>query len=139
MEDLEVISPVSRINSPEDMDKLLAAFESLYEKVYAGVAKHERAGFQIMELGITVVAPKVKPKLVKRPLEGKKPPQEAIKGEREVYYNGVWGKATIYDMDRLKPGNEVHGLAVVEAPATTLFLPPGRRIRVDEWTLIWLT
>ena len=139
MEDLEVISPVSRINSPEDMDKLLAAFESLYEKVYAGVAKHERAGFQIMELGITVVAPKVKPKLTKRPLEGKKPPQEAIKGEREVYYNGVWGKATIYDMDRLKPGNEVHGLAVVEAPATTLFLPPGRRIRVDEWTLIWLT
>ena len=139
MEDLEVISPVSRINSPEDMDKLLAAFESLYEKVYAGVAKHERAGFQIMELGITVVAPKVKPKLVKRPLEGKKPPQEAIKGEREVYYNGVWGKATIYDMDKLKPGNEVHGLAVVEAPATTLFLPPGRRIRVDEWTLIWLT
>jgi len=139
MEDLEVISPVSRINSPEDMDKLLAAFESLYEKVYAGVAKHERAGFQIMELGITVVAPKVKPKLAKRPLEGKKPPQEAIKGEREVYYNGVWGKATIYDMDRLKPGNEVHGLAVVEAPATTLFLPPGRRIRLDEWTLIWLT
>ena len=139
MEDLEVISPVSRINSPEDMDKLLAAFESLYEKVYAGVAKHERAGFQIMELGITVVAPKVKPKLTKRPLEGKKPPQEAIKGEREVYYNGVWGKATIYDMDRLKPGNEVHGLAVVEAPATTLFLPPGRRIRLDEWTLIWLT
>ncbi len=139
MEDLEVISPVSRINSPEDMDKLLAAFESLYEKVYAGVAKHERGGFQIMELGITVVVPKVKPKLVKRPLEGKKPPQEAIKGEREVYYNGVWGKATIYNMDKLKPGNEVHGLAVVEAPATTLFLPPGRRIRMDEWTLIWLT
>lgn len=139
MEDLEVISPVSRINSPEDMDKLLAAFESLYEKVYAGVAKHERGGFQIMELGITVVVPKVKPKLSKRPLEGKKPPQEAIKGEREVYYNGVWGKATIYNMDKLKPGNEVHGLAVVEAPATTLFLPPGRRIRMDEWTLIWLT
>lgn len=139
MEDLEVISPVSRINSPEDMDKLLAAFESLYEKVYAGVAKHERGGFQIMELGITVVVPKVKPKLTKRPLEGKKPPQEAIKGEREVYYNGVWGKATIYNMDKLKPGNEVHGLAVVEAPATTLFLPPGRRIRMDEWTLIWLT
>jgi len=51
MEDLEVISPVSRVNSPEDMDKLLSAFEKLYEKVYAGVAKHERAGFQIMELG----------------------------------------------------------------------------------------
>jgi acetone carboxylase beta subunit len=139
MEDLEVISPVSRIDSPEDMDKLLAAFEALYERVYAGVAKHERAGFQILELGLIASIPKVKPKLVKRPLEGKKPPREAIMGEREVYHNGVWGKATIYDMDKLRPGNEVRGLAVIEAPATTLFLPPGRRIRMDEWTLIWLT
>lgn len=139
IEDLEVISPVSRINSPEDLDKLIAAFESLYEKVYAGVAKHQRAGYQIMELGIIATVPKVKPKLVKRPLEGKKPPREAIKGEREVYYNGVWGKATIYDMDKLRPGNEVHGLAVVEAPATTLFLPPDKRIRMDEWTFMWLS
>ena len=139
MEDLEVISPVSRINSPEDMDKLLAAFESLYERVYAGVAKHERAGFQILELGLTASTPKIKPRLLKRPLEGKKPPREAIKGEREVYHDGVWNRATIYDMDKLRPGNEVRGLAVVEAPATTLFLPPGRRIRMDEWTLIWLT
>ncbi len=139
MEDLEVISPVSRINSPEDMDTLLAAFESLYEKIYAGVAKHERAGFQIMELGVTATVPKVKPKLAKRPLEAKKPSPEAIKGERQVYYDGVWGKATIYDMDSLKPGNEIPGLAVIEAPATTLFLPPGRTIRMDEWTLMWLT
>jgi len=139
LEDLEVISPVSRINSSEDMDKLLAAFEALYERVYAGVAKHERAGFQILELGLTASVPKVKPKLVKRPLEGRKPPREAIKGEREVYYNGVWERAAIYEMDKLRPGNEVSGLAVVEAPATTLFLPPGRRIRMDEWTLMWLT
>ena len=139
MEDLEVISPLSRINSPEDMDKLLGAFESLYEKVYAGVAKHERAGFQIMELGITAKVPKVKPKLVKRPLEGRKPPREALKDHRDVYYNGVRSKAAIYDMDRLRPGNEIEGIAVIEAPATTLFLPPGRRIRMDEWTLIWLT
>jgi acetone carboxylase beta subunit len=139
MEDLEVISPVSRIDSPKDMDKLLAAFEALYERVYAGVAKHERAGFQILELGITASAPKVKPRLLKRPLEGKKPPREAIKGEREVYHDGVWNRATIYDMDKLRPGNEDNGTAVIEAPATTLFLPPGRRIRMDEWTLIWLT
>ena len=139
MEDLEVVSPVSRINSAEDMDKLFAAFEALYEQVYAGVAKHERAGFQIMDLGVAASVPKVKPKLVKRPLESREPPKEAIKGEREVYYDRAWHKAIIYDMDRLGPGNEIDGIAVVEAPATTLFLPPGRHIRMDEWTLIWLT
>ena len=45
----------------------------------------------------------------------------------------------IYDMDQLRPGNEIDGIAVIEAPATTLFLPPGKHIRMDEWTLIWLT
>jgi N-methylhydantoinase A len=139
MEDLEVTSPISRVNSPEDMDKLLATFEKLYEKVYAGVAKHERAGFQIMELGVTASIPKVKPKLVKHPLEGKSPHKDAIKGDREVYYDGKWGKATIYDMDRLRPGNEVSGIAVIEAPATTFFIPPGRHVRVDEWLMLWLT
>ncbi|MCX6000118.1 MAG: hydantoinase/oxoprolinase family protein, partial [Chloroflexi bacterium] len=114
-------------------------FEKLYENVYAGVAKHERAGFQIMELGITATLPKVKPKLSRRPLEDKKPPHEAVKGKREVYFNGVWGTAGIYDMDKLRPGNEIYGLAVIEAPATTLFVPPGKRIRMDEWTLMWLT
>ena len=138
MEDLEVVSPVSRINSAEDMDKLFNAFEAVYEQVYAGVAKHERAGYQIMDLGIAASVPKVKPKLVKRPLEGREPPKEAFKAEREVYYDGVWHKAIIYDMDRLRPGNEIDGIAVIEAPATTLFLPPRRHIRMDEWSLIWL-
>jgi N-methylhydantoinase A/oxoprolinase/acetone carboxylase beta subunit len=62
-----------------------------------------------------------------------------VKGERKVYYNGKWHKTTIYDMDQLRPGNEIEGIAVIEAPASTLFLPPGRHIRMDEWTLIWLT
>ena len=138
MEDLEVISPVSRIGSPQDMDKLIAVFEDLYEKIYAGVARHRRAGFQIMELGVTATIPKVKPKLTKRTLEGKKPPRQAFKGEREVYIDGKWQKAAIYDMDLLRPGNEVKGIAVIEAPATTFFIPPGRQTRMDEWSLLWL-
>jgi len=56
------------------------------------------------------------------------------RAKREVYYEGKWSKATIYDMDRLRPGNEVSGTAVIEAPATTFFVPPGRHVRVDEWS-----
>jgi len=139
MDDIEVPSPVSRINTPQDMDKLIAAFEDLYERVYAGVAKHPQAGYQIFELGLTATIPKVKPKLIKRSLEGKKPPPQAIKGEREVYHNGEWHKAVIYDMDQIRPGNEIKGIAVVEAPATTFFIPPRRKARMNEWSLLWLT
>lgn len=139
MDDLEVPSPVSRINSPEDMDRIIHAFEDLYEKVYAGVAKHPQAGYQIMELSVTASIPKVKPKLVRQPLEGKDPAPEALKGEREVYLEGTWHRTPIYDMDRIRPGNEISGIAIIEAPSTTLVLPPGRYIRMDEWSMIWLT
>jgi len=130
---------VSRINTAEDMDKLIAAFEDLYEKVYAGVAKHPQAGYQIMELGVSASVPKVKPKLVERPLEGKDLPAEAYKGEREVYMDGQWNQAKIIDMDLIRPGNEISGLAIIEAPSTTLVLPAGRKVRMDEWSLMWLT
>jgi len=138
MEDVEVLSPTARLNSPQDVDKLVSAFEEQYEKIYAGVAKHQRAGYQIMELGLSVSIPKVKPKVVKQPLEGKKPAKDCIKGEREVYVEGKWQRAVIYDMDKIRPGNEIEGPAVIEAPATTYFVPQGRLTRMDEWSIFWL-
>jgi len=83
--------------------------------------------------------PKIKPVLRKYPVEGKKPLREAFRGERAVYTKGKWVTATLYEMDLLQPGNEIEGPAVVEAPATTLFVPPGRRIRMDEYRVIWMT
>ncbi len=138
MDDLEVSSPVSRINTAQDMDTLIQAFEDLYEQVYAGVAKHPQAGYQIMELGITASVPKVKPNLVKRPMEGKALVPQAKKGEREVYMNGKWHQTPIIDMDQIRPGNEIEGIAIIEAPATTLVLPPGKKVSMDEWSMIWL-
>ncbi len=136
---MEVASPVSSINSAEDMDRLIQAFEELYEKVYAGVAKHPQAGYQVMELGITASVPKVKPNLVKQPMVGKNIAPQAIKGEREVFMNAQWHNTPIIDMDQIKPGNEIEGIAIIEAPSTTLVLPPGKRVSMDEWTMIWLT
>ncbi len=41
-------------------------------------------------------------------------------------------------MDELRPGNEIAGLAVIEAPNTTLFVPPDWRVRIDEYEMYWL-
>jgi N-methylhydantoinase A/oxoprolinase/acetone carboxylase beta subunit len=42
-------------------------------------------------------------------------------------------------MEALRPGNEIEGLAVIEASNTTLFLPPEWRVRIDEHEIYWLT
>ena len=139
LEDLEVASPVRRIDSAADMDALTDAFEDLYRRIYAQVATHRQAGFQIFDLGLTVTIPKVKPHLVRRDLQGPAPPPEAVLGTRDVYHGGRRQPATIYDMDALQPGNRISGIAVVEAPATTMFVPPDHHVRVDEWSMLWLT
>lgn len=138
LEDLEVESPVSRITNGEDMDQLLAAFEEKYARVYFRVARYPEAGYQIMELGIRASAEKPKPVIRNYSLDGKEPSKEANKGEREVYLKRRWQKAKLCEMDLLNPGNEVEGLAVIEAPTTSLFVPPGKKIRIDEYKVMWL-
>ena len=51
---------------------------------------------------------------------------------RGVYWQGEWVDTHIFEMDRLEPGNEIHGLAVIEAPSTTLVVPPERYVYLDQ-------
>ena len=139
IDDLEVISPVSRIKTAMDMDKLIEAFEDLYTRVYTAGAKYPEWGYTILELGIIASVPKIKPAIRRYPIEGKYPISEAFKGERGVYQKGAWIAAKLYEMDLLRPGNEIDGPVVVEAPSTTLFVPEGRGIYMDEYQVIWMT
>jgi len=138
LEDLEVMSPVSRVNTSADMDRLIDAFEEKYSKVHAYAARYPEAGYQIMELGLIASVAKPRPQLRKYPLEGKDPPKQALKGQREIYVRGEWKKANLYEMDLLRPGNEVEGLAIIEAPATTMPVPEGKKVMVDGYKRYWL-
>ena len=41
-------------------------------------------------------------------------------------------------MENLVPGNEINGLAVIEASNTTLFVPPDWHVRIDEHDIYWI-
>ena len=138
LEDVEVISPVSRINSAQDVNALLNAFETTYSRKYTHAAKYPEVGYQIMEVGLHALVPKLKPQLRKYPLRGRAPSEEALKGERKVYQGGEWKRARIYEMDLLESGNEAKGLAILEAPATTMLVPGDKKVRVDEYKRYWL-
>ncbi len=138
LSDLETPSPVSRINSPEDMDKLIAAFEALYEKAYTHVAKFPQAGYTILNVGLVASMPLVKPKLRRYPLTGKKPPEKAFKGNKKAYWDGSWHDVNTWEMDLLEPGNEVEGFSIIEASNTTLIIPKRKKIYIDEMKIFWL-
>lgn len=138
LEDLEVISPVRRIRTGEDLDQLVKSFEDLYSKVYTHGAKHSAAGYQILELGMISSVPKPKPVIKKYPLGKATPPEDSAKGFRDVYVKGSWKKAKLYDLDKLVPGNEVEGLVILEAASTTMLIPEGKKVVIDEFKRYWL-
>jgi N-methylhydantoinase A/oxoprolinase/acetone carboxylase beta subunit len=65
------------------------------------------------------------------PLAGKDS-SAARKGERNAYLNeGEFARVPVYDAQRLKPGNELEGPAIVEKPNTTIVVYPKSRAFVD--------
>lgn len=138
LDDVEVFSQVARIAGAEDLDGLIARFEDLYARIYVSGARFPEAGFQILEVGVVATVSKVKPLVEKRELGSPTVSSRALKGTRKVYHHGRWHEARILEMEELRPGNVIEGVAVIEAANTTLFVPERRRVRFDEWGLIWM-
>jgi len=138
LNDLEAVSPVARVATAEDLERVVAAWEVLYERINRRVSKYEAAGYQVFELGLIARVKKVKPAFERHALQGPTPDAAAYKGVRPCYFDGRWVDAQLWDMDRLAAGNLVTGPAIVEAAATTLVVPPDARVRLDEWEFLWL-
>jgi N-methylhydantoinase A len=137
LNDLIVRSPVDRITDAGGLRTLLDTFEDQYSRVYAKGARSPRSGYEIYEVGLIARAPKIKPRLERHPLEGTDP-SAAHTMTRPAYFEGRWMDTPRYAWPSLRPGNVVAGPAVVDDPTTTLVIPPGRSLRVDEYLTVWL-
>ncbi|MCH7599145.1 MAG: hydantoinase/oxoprolinase family protein [Myxococcales bacterium] len=138
LHDIEVESPVDTLATVADMNKLIAHFENVYTTMLTLAAKPDTQEYQLTEVCVIAKVDTVKPKLRKHELQGKEPSKQAFKGKRQVFQRGAWHDADIWDMAKLVPGNEINGLAVVEASNTTLFVPPEWHVRIDEHEIYWL-
>jgi acetone carboxylase beta subunit len=137
LNDLITNSPVVRCRTADDLRSVIAAFEDLYARVFAKGAQFPQAGFEIFEVGLVAAARKVKPGFVRRPLEGDDA-CAALYESRPAYWNGEWVPTPRYRWELLRPGNIVQGPVIIEAPTTTLVLPPNRSARIDEYLSVWI-
>ena len=139
LDDLEVDSPVASFETVADMDALVKAFEELYAKMFTLAARPDVGAYHITEISVIAKVATVKPKLRKFELADKKPDDAAYKCSRPVFMRGQWQDADIWEMEKLVPGNEIEGLAVIEASNTTLFVPPEWHVKIDDHDIYWLT
>lgn len=138
MEDLEVDSPVSRIQTKEDLDNLFAVFNDKYNSIYHGTGGHANAGYQIMEFGIKAWTESYKPAIRRYPMADKTPSRSALRGHRKVYENGSWESADIYDLEMLEAGNEISGLSIIESPTSTIYVPGHKKVILDDKKFLWI-
>lgn len=133
LDDLKIESPSSVLEA-DDVWDLAERYDERFEEIYRRGTKSPHLGYHITKAIGVGVAPVTKPKVPEaEPSEmHHAPPEEAAKGEREIFWDDEWFNAQIWEMGELLPGNSVDGPAVIEAPATTLLVPPDLEAELDK-------
>ena len=127
--DIEVDAPKEAIESAEDVDDLLAAFEHTYARMYARAASSPELGYLVAQAIVKGSVPIEKPTL---------PQLEAVEGSpevketRQVWWDDGFQETDIYEMTDIRNGHSIDGPAVFEAESTTFIVTPDRRISLDE-------
>ncbi len=127
-----VTSPITELTSVQDISTIASAFEKEYNEVYSPISTTPQNGVEIDNFVLQATAPRDKPLLAEYPLSGPDP-QSAETGSRPVYWlPDGFQSSIIYDWGKLLPGNIVNGPAIIEAPFTTIAVPPNSTYVVDN-------
>jgi N-methylhydantoinase A len=123
-----------------DIHALASRFHRLHDRLYGYDLEREATPVELVSARVTAVGITEKP--VARESEGGgKDPSAARKGSRPVYLPNRrdFAEVSVYDGDRLAPGNALDGPAIVETETMTTFVPDGFDLTVDAAGAVLLT
>jgi N-methylhydantoinase A/oxoprolinase/acetone carboxylase beta subunit len=138
LNDVEIKLPFSEVSSHDDVRSMIRLFEEAYAKLYSRSASSPELGYLATTAVLKGVVEVEKPKLPNLPLSSPEPPVEACKAPRQVYHRGEWHEARIYDMEKMLPGNKLKGISIIESPSTTLVVPLGFEVTLDQHRIFHL-
>lgn len=124
----------------ETLRAICDTFEAKYEQLYGKGSAYREAGIDLVTFKVTSRATVYKPQMKKLDFYGEDP-SVALKGTREVYWREArgWQRTSIYDAEKLRPGNQVEGPSIVESFGHTVVVPPGVLGAVDGHLNLILT
>ncbi|GHP95868.1 hydantoinase/oxoprolinase family protein [Helicobacter pylori] len=138
LNDLEITSPVSKAASVADWEEIVKEYEKTYARVYSESACSPELGFSVTGVIMRGVVATQKPVIPVEKEHGATPPKEAKIGVRKFYRHKKWVDADVWQMEKLLPGNEVIGPAIVESDATTFVIPKSFATKLDKHRLFHL-
>jgi acetone carboxylase beta subunit len=136
LNDIEIVSPRLELEEGRHVDELIAEFEDAYAKVYARSARSPELGYLVTQAIVLGKVPVEKPALPELPDASRQSP--GPKDQRRVHFGDGFVDTDIYELEGVGAGQSVVGPAVLESPATTFAIPPGRRATLDRHQIFHL-
>lgn len=127
--------PASEYKREEDISELIEQWAQDFERIYGKGVAYTRAGIEAVSMDVDAIGKVAKPVLKRHPEQGTDS-SAALKDYREVFFPEItkdFVQTTIYEYEKLKPGNVVEGPAIVESTTTTIVIPPEKLARVDPF------
>ncbi|MBI4332532.1 MAG: hydantoinase/oxoprolinase family protein [Chloroflexi bacterium] len=131
--EVTVPMPSGRFDGPA-LEDLQDRFEQKYVSLFGPGTAFREAGLEIVTLRVDATGRTAKPALSRYELKAPDPGAGAKPG-RQVYFAESKGfvPASVYNGEKLEPGNEVRGPAIVEYKGTTAVVHPGQKATVDAY------
>lgn len=124
--------PVLHLRGRNEVQTLYEAFEQEFSEAFSPLVVNKPGGVYLDNFVLKVTVPTPRPPLPVLPLQ----PQDATAArtsKRRVWWPGPgWTETSIYEADALQPGHRIDGPGIVEAPLTTVVVPPGMRYTIDQ-------
>ncbi len=135
---LQVHEVTTRVNGPtpftdETLQRLMDDFEALYEQKYGKGSAYRGAGIEMTQFRLSARGLLDRPDVPREALGGSDPVAARV-SSRDIFIEpeNRTGPAEIYDFDKLSPGNEIAGPAVIQTPITTIVVQSGQTASMDE-------
>ncbi|OAI50867.1 hypothetical protein AYO46_09235 [Betaproteobacteria bacterium SCGC AG-212-J23] len=131
--EVEVLLPATRLAADFESG-LRKMFVARYEKLYGRGSALAGAILEIVVCRLRARALTPQPKLARAKKSTARIPAGAVRRKREIYWPDLKKKrpTAVYDGERLVSGNSVTGPAVVETSDTSVVVPPGAKLRLDQ-------
>jgi N-methylhydantoinase A/oxoprolinase/acetone carboxylase beta subunit len=128
-----VSSPVLRLENEDDARLVYDAFEKEFSEAFSPHVVNKPGGAYLD--GIVLKATVVTEKMA-LPVHDLQPadPSAARTGSRSAYWPelGERAETDVFAFDSLQPGNTVTGPGIVEMEFSTIVVPPGQQLRIDQ-------
>ncbi|KPK88558.1 MAG: hypothetical protein AMJ94_14745 [Deltaproteobacteria bacterium SM23_61] len=115
----------------ESLERTIELFHERHGKIIG----YSDPGFpvEIVRLHLAGIS-RVSPPRPREIVRGNQEASQALKGTRKAYFKDFndYTDTAVYDGDRLLAGNRCEGPCIIEEKMTTLVVPPGIAIRVDQ-------